>query len=768
MTLLFLILVGRIYYVQVVQGAEWYELAKARWSANEVLPAKRGTIMDRNGNVLAMDTVAYNMAVNPKLIHEQDIASEVVDGLNEILGIPKETLREHVEAKKSDGNYLSQREVRDGGWQLDKTTADKINEFSRELSKEKKVADVGIYLFDQQKRYYPKKELASQVVGYLDKENQAMTGIEASFNEQLSGVDGYIKYEKDGKRVQLAEGEVDYEPEQNGQNVKLTIDSDIQQYAQDALKEIVKKYNPKSATAIAADPNTMEILAMANTPTYNGNEYWINNQGSYNHAVKSIYEPGSTFKIVTLAAAVEEGLFDPDEKYKSGEIYFPKVAKPIRDIKRGGWGTISFLEGLKYSSNVAFVKLGYEKLGEEKFKDYINKFGFGQKTGIQLGGELSGRVQLTYPIEVANATFGQGVSVTPIQQVAAVAAVANGGKLMQPQIVKEIIDPTTKTTTKVEPKLIRQVISADTSKLVGEYLEQVVSDKLIGTGKDAYIEGYRVAGKTGTAQKTNISGKGYAADKFVVSFIGYAPVENPKIVVYIIVDEPNDPGVGGGKVAGPAFKEIVQKSLRKMGVAPSYDMDEDSGKTEVSVTVPKVVDLSVAQAKAEVKVKGMDFEQVGNGTKVLQQIPPAGSVVHPTQRVYLITEPPEKLAIPDLTGVSLRDALEFTTLIGVRLIPEGQGYVVSQQQETLNNVKVLRVKLAPQEEGTVIDPSTGGSDTGEATNPDGEQQTGQDGAGSAGQTEQTGETEQTNESNSDSSAANGQDAEAPPDSSTSE
>ncbi len=729
-TLLFVFLVGRIYYIQVVKGAEWYELAKERWSANEVLQAKRGMIMDRNGKVLAMDSVAYNLALNPKQINEQEIGSEVIDGLSDIIGMSKESLREHVEAKKDDGQYLSQREVRNGGWQLDKTTADKIKEFSRELSKEKKVPDVGIYLYDQQKRFYPNKELAAQVVGYLNNENQAMTGIEAALNEQLSGVDGYFKYEKDGKRVQLAEGEVEYQPEQNGHDVTLTIDGDIQKYAQDALAEIVKKYNPKSATAIAADPNTMEILAMANTPNYDPNEYWKNNTGSYNHAVRSIYEPGSTFKIVTLAAAVEEGLFNPDEKYKSGEIYFPKVAKPIRDIKRGGWGTISFLEGLKRSSNVAFVKLGYEKLGEDKFKDYINKFGFGQKTGIQLGGELSGRVQLTWPIEVANATFGQGVAVTPIQQVAAVAAVANGGKLLQPQIIKEITDPSTKTTTKVEPKVVRQVISEETSREVGEYLEQVVSDKEIGTGKDAYIEGYRVAGKTGTAQKTNVSGIGYAADKFVVSFIGYAPVENPKIVVYIIVDEPNDPEVGGGRVAGPAFKEIVQKSLRKMGVAPSYEFDESTGKTEVSIAVPKVTDLNVTQAKSEIKVKGMDVEQVGNGTKVLQQIPPAGSVVHPTQRVYLITEPPEKLAIPDLTGVSLRDALEFTTLIGVRLIPEGQGYVVSQQQETLNNVKVLRVKLAPLDQGTAIDPppdSEGSGETGddgaEQTDPAGGQQT---------------------------------------------
>ncbi|CAM4145273.1 PASTA domain-containing protein [Paenibacillus alkaliterrae] len=693
MTLLFLILISRIYYVQVVEGAKWYDLAKTRWSTEEELVAKRGSIMDRNGNVLAMDTLAYNMALNPQAIHDAEITEEIIDGLNDILGISKEDLRKHVMAKKENGDYVSHREVRNGGWQIDKTLADQINEFSKELSKEKKVSDVGIYLFDQLKRYYPRNELSSQLVGYLDMDGAAKTGVEAFFDEQLSGENGRITYEKDGKRVQLAEGEIDFQPAEDGQNIKLTIDGDIQHYVEEALEEIVTKYAPKSATAIAADPNTMEILAMANVPEFNPNDYSKNNSNSYNHAIKSLYEPGSTFKIVTLAAAVEEGLFNPNETYKSGSISIPGVPRAIRDIKREGWGTISFLEGLKYSSNVAFVKLGYEWMGAAKFKDYIAKFGFGQKTGLQLGGEQGGRVNLNWPLEVANATFGQGVTVTPIQQVAAVAAVANGGKLLQPQIVKEIIDPVTKTTTKIEPKLVRQVISEKTSRKVGEYLEQVVSDQEIGTGKNAYIEGYRVAGKTGTAQKV-VDGD-YSATKFVVSFIGYAPVDNPKIVVYIVVDEPNDPLVGGGTVAAPAFKQIVLKSLRKMGVTPNYETKTDATKTEVSVTIPDLTEMSIAQAKSELKVKGMTVELVGNGGKVLQQIPPSGSSVHPTQRIYLITEQRDKLTIPDLTGVSLRDALELTTLIGIRLIPEGQGFVVSQQEETLNNVKVLKVVLAP-------------------------------------------------------------------------
>jgi len=758
MTLLFLVLISRIYVVQVVEGAKWYGLAKERWSTEEKLLAKRGTIADRNGSVLAMDTIAYNVILNPKLIYEQDLTEEIINGLHDILGTSKDELRKNVTAKNDQGNYYAYREIRSGGWQIDKAHADKIKKFREDLAKEKEVYSVGIDLQENLKRFYPRYSLAAQLVGYLDKEGVAMTGVEASFNEQLSGEDGYIKYEKDGKRVQLAEGEVDYKPAEDGQYVQLTIDNEIQHYVEEALQEIVKNYSPKSATAIAADPNTMEILAMANMPQYDPNEYWKNNSNSYNHAIKSLYEPGSTFKIVTLASAVEEGLFNPDELYKSGQIKLKGVPNPIRDIKREGWGTISFLDGLKYSSNVAFVKLGYERLGEQKLREYYTNFGFGQKTGIKLGNELSGTINFKYPSEIANATFGQGVvTVTPIQQVAAVAAVANGGRLLQPQIVKSITDPSTKTTTAFEPKVVRQVISKETSRKVGEYLEQVVSDQEKGSGKNAYIEGYRVAGKTGTAQKvTTVNGKsGYSDSKYVVSFIGYAPVDNPKIVVYVVVDEPNTTfAASGGKIAAPAFKQIVLKSLRKMGVAPNYPAGSANLKKEATITVPDLTEFKVQQAKAELKAKAMTFELIGNGKTVLQQIPAAGSAVHPTQRIYLITEQREKLSIPDLTGVSLRDALELTSLIGIRLIPEGQGFVVSQKQETLNKVRVLKVVLAPPKgtEGQSSNSDTS-PDAKETDNKDSEAGTESDAAGTEGGTpggQSTSNGEQTTNSNTSS------------------
>jgi Cell division protein FtsI/penicillin-binding protein 2 len=702
MTLLFVVLIGRIYWVQVVKGDFWYDRAKTRWAAEEKLIAKRGAITDRNGNMLAMDSVAYDVAVNPDMIHTLNIADEVAEGLHKLLGKPEADLLKIVTAQKDTGEFYKQREIHEEGWKIDKEVADKIVAFRQELYDKYKTKDVGIYLFDDQKRYYPRHSTASQILGYVTKEGEAKTGIEAFFDDKLRGIDGELKYEKDGKRVQLAEGEVEYKPVKDGQDIALTIDADIQRYVEEALQTINQKYQPKSITAIAADPNTMEILAMANYPTFDPNTYWDSNyENAYNHAIKSLYEPGSTFKIVTLAAAVQEGVFNPNATYKSGRIAVPGA--PVSDINKVGWGTITYLEGLKRSSNVAFVKLGWEQLGGEKLLDYINRFGFGQKTGIELGGEATGaiNVNLSIPSDIARASFGQGkVQVTALQQVAAVAAVANGGKLLEPHVVKKIYDPNTKKTTETQPKVIRDnVISKETSKKVGEYLEQVVSDREIGTGRNAYIEGYRVAGKTGTAQKV-IGGK-YSSTKFVVSFIGYAPVENPKIVLYIVVDEPNDPLAGGGAVAAPAFKDIVYKSLKHMGIAPNIEGTGDE-KKEITVSVPKLADLTVSQAKAQLKSRSLNVEVVGGGTKVVQQVPASGAAVHPAQKVYLITEQRDKLKIPDMTGISLRDALEIASVLDVRVTVKGEGYVSSQKEVTNNGERQLELTLAPQ-----TDPASG-------------------------------------------------------------
>ncbi|SEN11672.1 penicillin-binding transpeptidase domain-containing protein [Paenibacillus sp. OV219] len=700
-TLLFVSLVGRIYWVQVVKADFWAEKAREVWSRSETLVPVRGEITDRNGNVLAMDVSAYTIALNPQVIHTLKLEDVIVSKLNVVLGKTKSSLNELLDEKQKNGEYYKQREVRKEGWKIDKSVADRIVKFREDLKKQTGQKDVGIYLIDQKKRFYPKGDLAAHVIGYEDKDGNAIMGLEASLNKELSGVEGHIKYERDGNGVILDNGTVSFTPSVDGKNVKLTIDTDIQHYIEDALKETYEKYKPKSITAIAADPQTMEILGMANMPDFNPNSYWTAPQENfYDHSIKSLYEPGSTFKIVTLSGTVQEGMFNPNETYKSGKIKLP--GGQIHDIERNGWGTISFLEGLKRSSNVAFVKLGYERLKADKLMDYILKFGFNQKTGIELPGEIKGDISFnpSYPTEVATAAFGQGrVQVTPIQQVAAVAAVANGGKLLVPHLVKEIEDPVTKKVQVVKPQVVRQVISEKTANQVDEYLEQVVSDQKIGTGRRAFIDGYRVAGKTGTAQKV-INGK-YSEDKYVISFIGFAPVGDPKIVLYLVMDEPNDRMASGGVVMAPLFKQIVSQSLRHMGVDPVTPITTTSDgaeNKEQTVEVPDVQKVSVKEATDKLKAKQLDYETVGKGQTVLKQIPSAGTPVSPEQRIYLLTEDRSKLPVPNMIGLSLRDALEMCSVLQIKCVTTGEGFVTSQTLVNQKGVKQLKLTLSPPKE----------------------------------------------------------------------
>ncbi|TJY43379.1 PASTA domain-containing protein [Cohnella pontilimi] len=713
-TLLFLGLVFRIYWIQVGPvAAQWADKARQYWMTSKSIPQERGMLLDRNGVVLAADAAAYTVALGPNRIALLDqenpdwrVADRIVSKLHNILGTPEDKLRAIVTAKKDDGKFLEQKEVRPDGWKIDKSVRDRLDAFREELKKLTGKKDVGIYFLEDQKRYYPNGLLASHILGYENKDGSAILGLEKTLDESLKGSPGFIKYEKDATGAQLPNGKVEMKPAVNGKNVTLTIDRDIQFYVEEALREAYEKYNPVSITAIAADPKTMDILGMASLPDFDPNQYWnAKGQAQKNNAIQSVYEPGSTFKIVTLAAAVQEGKFDPNETYKSGSILVTNKAKPIRDHNGGrGWGEITFLDGLKHSSNVAFVKLGFEKLGAEKLRSYIDAFGFGQKTGIELPGELAGAISFhnNIPSEVATASFGQGrVQVTPIQQVTAVAAVANGGKLMQPHLVKSISDPASGTKQVFEPKVVRQVISADSARKVGEYLETVVSDQKIGTGKNAYIPGYRIAGKTGTAQK--VIDRKYSADKYVVSFIGYAPVEDPKIVLYVIVDEPQTALAGGSTVAAPIFKKIMEQSLRHLGVMPNLSKDEQNksaasgasvARSDLTATVEDVTGMSVGQAQSELKRRSFDAVTIGKGAKVIQQLPKAGSVLPVSQPVFLLTET-NPGSIPDLKGLSLRDALEMCSLLKIACTVKGEGYVVSQQEVKTAGKLTVQLTLAP-------------------------------------------------------------------------
>ncbi|MFF2909699.1 penicillin-binding transpeptidase domain-containing protein [Paenibacillus sp. NPDC057934] len=703
-TLFFLVLVGRVFYIQVLNGDFWQERAQKQWAHTSTIKATRGVITDRNGSTLASDVPAYTVVVNPEVINENGIGEEVIAGLKDLLKKPENELRKLVEAKDENGNFLKNREIRNEGWKIDQDLYEKVVAFRDKLKEEHKIQETGLGFVREQKRYYPKNTFAAHVLGYTDRDGNAVMGFEKYFDDQLKGKDGQLLYKSDGKGVKLPNAEESYQPVVNGNNFKLTIDSTIQYYIEEAMKKAFNQYKPKSMTVIAADPNTMEILGMANMPTFNPNAFWeTKNQGDFrNHAIQSIYEPGSTFKIATLAGAVQEKLFKPDDTFMSGSIRIKGYSKSLHDIKKAGWGQISFLEGVKRSSNVAFVKLGYEMLGQDRLLKYIQDFGFKEKTGIDLPGEVTGRVSPQYPVEFATLAYGHGkVQVTPIEQLTAVAAIANGGKLMVPHVVKEVTNPNTGQTAVTKPEVVRQVISEESARETGGYLEQVVADQTIGTGRHAYIEGYRVAGKTGTAIK--VEGQDYVKSKVLVSFIGYAPVNDPKIAVIVIIDEPNVE-VGGGTAAGPVFKEIVSQSLQYMGVPKNVTKDDKNSKEPVKAaapvlrTAPDLKGKTMKEARELLLSGGYDFETVGQGASVVSQYPAGGTKLASGQRIYLLSQEGDSSIIPDLKGQSLRDALEVLSLLKVGIVVQGEGYVTEQVESTKNGKKLITLKLTPLNE----------------------------------------------------------------------
>lgn len=704
-TLFFIAISTKLYWVQIVEGAELRGMAEEVWSREMVLQPQRGMLVDRNGHILAQDGEAYTVAVNPRLIHEYKQEELVVRTLAPLLGMDTpegmKKLRDRVTAVSKEGKLLAQVEIRNEGWKIDKSTADEIRRQKEAMGLH------GVYLLEQSKRYYPADELAAQVLGYVDKENVARSGLELYYDELLRGEAGKIAYVKDALGYELPEGKATVIPPVDGNNLKLTLDVHIQHYIEDALKTMNEQYHPKAAMVIAADPNTMEILGMSSLPTFDPNTYWEFAERAdfaMNRNISSQYEPGSTFKIATLAAAVDQGLFNPMDTFKSGSVNVAGTHMGDHN-NRMGWGEITYLEGLKRSSNVAFIKLGYEMLGAEKLRSYVEKFGFGQKTGIELPGEVTGRIDFKYPTEVAAATFGQGVTVTAIQQITAISAIANGGKLMKPQLVKEIIDPETGRTIKtIQPEVIRQAVSEETAHQVSAYLEQVVSDLNIGTGRRVYIDGYRIAGKTGTAQKV-VDGK-YAEDKWVVSFIGFAPADNPKLALLVLVDEPDLGGDyrRGGDVSAPVFKEIMSKSLRYLGVSKEgTSVGVTAWKDVSAVVMPDLLHKDIKEAGAVLGRYGLHYEQLGEGHVVLAQYPKAGDQISADQQVYVLTEEAEAAKLPDLIGRPMRDVLEICSLYGMACTFNGDGYVTQQSMLVLAGERRLELTLHPYRPATIAD-----------------------------------------------------------------
>lgn len=619
--LLFVALTVRLAYVQLGKGAELSEKAEESWRRNIPYSAKRGEVSDRNGNVLAYNITTPTVMAIPVQVKSPETTAK---SLAPLLGMSEEALYKAITKRQSIVR------LQPGGRKITMEKAQKIRD----------LALPGIVVAEDNKRYYPYGGLAAHILGFTGGYNQGLTGVERKYDSELSGMNGSVSYLSDaGGRLMPGSSEKYVKPK-DGLNLELTIDKSIQSIMERELDQAMARLQANSALSIAMNPKTGEILAMAARPGYEPDAYQDVDPAVYNRnlPIWMTYEPGSTFKIITLAAALEE----KKVSLKNERFFDPGFVKvggaTLRCWKRGGHGSQTFLQVVENSCNPGFVALG-QRLGKETLFKYIKNFGFGSKTGIDLAGEENGilfKLSQVGPVELATTSFGQGVSVTPIQQITAVSAAINGGKLFKPYVAKAWTNPESgDIVSENSPQLVRQVISEETSKQVREALESVVAN---GTGGNAFIDGYRVGGKTGTAQKV-INGR-YSQNEHIVSFIGFAPADDPQIVVYTAVDNPQ--GIQfGGVVAAPIVRSILADALEYMKVPRRDDQVAKKYKYgEVPiVTVPDLMGQSAQEIYEDLNMN-FNLAKSGAGNVVINQSPKAGARVErgSTIRIYMGSE----------------------------------------------------------------------------------------------------------------------------------
>ena len=603
---LFIVITLKVFYIQVISYNKLNKYAKDLWSRNLPLEANRGNIYDRNGVTLAGNITTTSLVLIPNQIKDKEKTAKL---LANILKVDYKDMLLHVTKKTSIER------VHPEGRRLSNEIADSIN--SLNLS--------GVYLLKESKRDYPYNSLLAHTLGFVGIDNQGLSGLELIYDKYLTGEYGAIKYFSDAKGQTLSLSQI-YEQPQSGMNITLTINFDIQQALERELSNVTNMYLPDAAWGIVMDPNTGEILAMASVPTFSPQNYqdYSMEEINRNLPIWMTYEPGSTFKIITLAAALEENLIDLDKDHYHDSGGVTVGGATIHCWKHGGHGSQTYLEVVENSCNTGFVNIGL-KLGKDRLFKYIKNFGFGLKTGIELSGEENGilfNVNKIGDLETATTAFGQGVSVTALQQVTAVSAAVNGGTLYKPYIVKSINDPeTNQVILQNTPTKVRTVIGPKASDKVKYALESVVAR---GTGHNAYIADYRVGGKTGTAQKVK-DGK-YMVGNYITSFIGILPANNPEVVVYIAVDNAKGITQYGGTVAAPIAKEVMKSIIDILDIKPDPNgiEKEYTYLDKKYVSIPNVVGMDEKDAKKV--LKGFNIKMEGKG-KVLYQSPSSGTKI---------------------------------------------------------------------------------------------------------------------------------------------
>lgn len=674
--LIFVVVIGGLAYRTLVQGAELQEKAENTRMRSVTVAANRGTIYDRTGAVLAVSVSTDSVAVNPGDVDE-DERPEVAEKLSSILDMDYDTVYQRL----TKNSYFE--------WVKRKADFDAVDALEE--------SDLpGVMLIEETQRYYPKVTLAANLLGFAGIDNQGLEGIEYSYDEILKGVDGSIVTEYDSKNNIIQQAIQEYNQPKDGYNIYLTIDENIQYFAERELDTLMNSETPpKAAAVLAMDPQTGEILAWANRPTYDPNNYQ-NYDASHrrNMLITDTYEPGSTFKIITASAALDSGAVSVNNRfYDSGSIQVGSHRiKCWRHYRPHG--SQSFAEIIQNSCNPCFVEL-QQKIEAHKpgtFYQYIHAFGFGDVTGLGLQGEAKGILideKKASKLDMATMSIGQSIAVTPLQLVTAVSAVANGGMLLQPQIIYQVTDNEGNVVQNFERKEVRRVISEDVADTVCRMLESVVSN---GTGSKAYVAGYRVGGKSGTAQKPGVGG--YQEGKYIASFCAVAPVDDPRVVMLVMIDEPGGDLYQGGQVAAPLLQPIMADTLRYLGVVSQVTdikTDKIDIKAEQMVSVPDVANLTAEEAKKVISVAGLKYELGGTGVYIGKQTPAAFSQVPVGTKVLLDTvqsSDGDTVVVPDLTGKYVREVAEILNAMGLKVKTSGSG--TAYQQYPIPGTKVKR------------------------------------------------------------------------------
>lgn len=721
-------------YMQIIKGEEYKELAAEQQTRDQNVAAKRGNIYDRNMKILAQSASCENVMINPRVIREEsdkrekarakaisegesydkpNLIDDLVEKLTATLGIDEEFLREEIE-KDSASRRIKK--------MVEQSVANEVRELDLP----------GVFFEKTTKRYYPYSNFASHVIGFTGDDGYGLEGLEKTLDDTLSGTPGRIQVVQDANNNNTPYEYENYIAPEDGKGVVLTIDEVLQHYTEKYLKEAYNLYDIRNGgAAIMMNPKTGEILAMAVEPNFDLNspreiddamrevilsESVLNSDGTElsdseklslylnklwrNKAVVDTYEPGSTFKSIVAASAIEAGAINPDtfSVFCSGA---KKVAnETIHCHKLAGHGAETFIKAIENSCNPAFMEIG-AALGRTRFKEFFEAFGFTGTTGFLLPGESRGVFfsdENFNEVELATSSFGQGFQVTPLQMITAVSAVVNGGNLMKPQLVKAYTDNEGRVIESVEPEVVRKVISEKTSAVMRTALESVVAN---GTGNGAYVDGYRIGGKTGTSEKFP-RGSG----KKIASFIGFAPADDPELICLLLLDEPGGNLTGGSAIAAPTVGKILSESLKYLG----YEMQYDSAAAEeVMLEVPSLTETEVNAAMSKAKQAGFSVTVKGSGETVINQLPRAASTLKEGGLIILYTQSEDEdekktTTVPDFTGMRRSQAQEAARSAGLNLTVSGGGRSADVNEDMLAIRQSLQAGLeVPEGSDVTVD-----------------------------------------------------------------